>query len=107
MIAPVFFVFGRYTLRVAYSFSTNNAHYILSNMILPQLEAGNHGFEVAGMFFIIPHGYQNDFQYILNGKNKKYFRKLHSMLRLLTRMQFFKALRSSQSPRPILSRRRS
>lgn len=53
MVAPVFYVFGRYTLRVAYIFSTNNAHYILSTMILPQLEAGNHGFEVAGMFFFV------------------------------------------------------
>jgi hypothetical protein len=40
-------------MRVAYIFSTPNAHYILSNMIVPQLEKGNHGFDVAGMFFFV------------------------------------------------------
>lgn len=40
-------------MKVAYIFSTPNAHFILSNMIVPQLEKGNHGFEVAGMFFFV------------------------------------------------------
>ena len=40
-------------MRVAYIFSTTNSHYILSNMIVPQLESGSHGFEVAGMFFFV------------------------------------------------------
>jgi hypothetical protein len=40
-------------LKVAYIFSTNNAHYILSNMIVPQLEQGKHGADVAGMFFFL------------------------------------------------------
>ena len=40
-------------MKVAYIFSTNNAHYILSKMIVPQLESGHHGFEVAGMFFFV------------------------------------------------------
>lgn len=40
-------------MKVAYIFSTSNAHYILSNMIVPQLEADRHGFEVAGMFFFV------------------------------------------------------
>lgn len=40
-------------MKVAYIFSTTNAHYILSNMIVPQLEKDGHGFEVAGMFFFV------------------------------------------------------
>lgn len=40
-------------MKVAYIFSTPNAHYILSNMIVPQLENGKHGFTVAGMFFFV------------------------------------------------------
>jgi hypothetical protein len=40
-------------MRVAYVFSTSGhtASYKLGKMILPQLEAGTHGAEVAGMFF--------------------------------------------------------
>lgn len=40
-------------MKVAYLFTTsgNTAHYKLGKMILPQLEAGTHGFEVVGMFF--------------------------------------------------------
>jgi hypothetical protein len=40
-------------MRVAYVFSTSGhtASYKLGKMILPQLEEGNHGVEVAGMFF--------------------------------------------------------
>lgn len=40
-------------MKVAYIFSTANAHFILSNMIVPQLESGTHGFTVAGMFFFV------------------------------------------------------
>jgi hypothetical protein len=40
-------------MKVAYIFSTPNAHYILSNMIVPQLEAGKHGFDILGMFFFV------------------------------------------------------
>lgn len=40
-------------MKVAYIFSTPNAHFILSNMIVPQLENGTHGFEVVGMFFFV------------------------------------------------------
>ena len=40
-------------MKVAYIFSTNNAHYILSQMIVPQLEEAHHGFDVAGMFFFV------------------------------------------------------
>ncbi len=40
-------------MKVAYIFSTPNAHFILSNMIVPQLEKGKHGFDVAGMFFFV------------------------------------------------------
>ncbi len=39
-------------MKVAYIFATDMAStFKLSTMILPQLEAGNHGAEVAGMFF--------------------------------------------------------
>ncbi len=40
-------------MRVAYVFSTSGhtASYKLGRMILPQLEAGNHGVDVVGMFF--------------------------------------------------------
>jgi sulfur relay (sulfurtransferase) complex TusBCD TusD component (DsrE family) len=40
-------------MRVAYVFATSGhtASYKLGQMILPQLEAGEHGVEVAGMFF--------------------------------------------------------
>jgi sulfur relay (sulfurtransferase) complex TusBCD TusD component (DsrE family) len=40
-------------MRVAYVFSTagRTIDYLLGDMILPQLEAGDHGAAVAGMFF--------------------------------------------------------
>ena len=39
-------------MKVAYIFATDMAStFKLSTMILPQLEAGNHGAEIAGMFF--------------------------------------------------------
>ncbi|MEM9061520.1 MAG: SaoD/DsrE family protein [Pseudomonadota bacterium] len=39
-------------MKVAYVFATDMAAtYKLATMILPQLEAGNHGAEVVGMFF--------------------------------------------------------
>jgi len=40
-------------MRVAYVFSTagQTIDYLLGDMILPQLEAGTHGADVAGMFF--------------------------------------------------------
>ncbi len=40
-------------MKVAYIFSTQNSHYILQNMIVPQLEENMHGFDVAGMFFFV------------------------------------------------------
>jgi hypothetical protein len=39
-------------MKVAYIFESSNALFILDSMILPQLEKGNHGAEVAGMFFM-------------------------------------------------------
>jgi sulfur relay (sulfurtransferase) complex TusBCD TusD component (DsrE family) len=40
-------------LRIAYVFATSGhtVSYKLQKMILPQLEAGDHGAEIAGMFF--------------------------------------------------------
>jgi hypothetical protein len=43
---------GAFDVKVAYVFvSPRAASYKLGQMILPQLEAGTHGVEVAGMFF--------------------------------------------------------
>jgi sulfur relay (sulfurtransferase) complex TusBCD TusD component (DsrE family) len=46
-------------MRVAYIFSTSGhtASYKLGKMILPQLEDGRHGVEVAGMFFFDDNNY--------------------------------------------------
>jgi sulfur relay (sulfurtransferase) complex TusBCD TusD component (DsrE family) len=46
-------------VRVAYVFSTSGhtASYKLGKMILPQLEAGDHGAEVVGMFFFDDNTY--------------------------------------------------
>jgi len=46
-------------VKVAYVFSTSGhtASYKLGKMILPQLEAGNHGAEVVGMFFFDDNTY--------------------------------------------------
>lgn len=38
-------------MRVAYVFSTTNAHKILDKMIIPQILEERHGVEVAGMMF--------------------------------------------------------
>lgn len=40
-------------MKVAYIFTTNTVHKILSTMIVPQLEDGRHGVEVVGMFFFM------------------------------------------------------
>ena len=39
-------------MKVAYVFESDHALFILDSMILPQLEKGNHGAQVAGMFFM-------------------------------------------------------
>ena len=46
-------------MRIAYVFATSGhtASYKLGQMILPQLEAGDHGVEVAGMFFFDDNTY--------------------------------------------------
>ncbi len=46
-------------MKVAYLFTTSGhtASYKLAKMILPQLEAGNHGVEVVGMFFFDDNTY--------------------------------------------------
>lgn len=38
-------------MKVAYIFTTSRVHEILSNMIVPQMEKGNHGVDIVGMFF--------------------------------------------------------
>lgn len=44
-------------MRVAYIFQSIYAREILENMIIPQLEEGNHGAEVAGMMFFFDNTY--------------------------------------------------
>lgn len=46
-------------MKVAYIFATSGhtASYKLGKMILPQLEAGNHGAQVVGMFFFDDNTY--------------------------------------------------
>ncbi|MBW3561023.1 MAG: sulfur reduction protein DsrE [Actinobacteria bacterium] len=46
-------------MKVAYVFATsgNTAHYKLGQMILPQLESGDHGVEVVGMMFFDDNNY--------------------------------------------------
>ena len=46
-------------MRVAYVFSTSGhtASYKLGKMILPQLEGGDHGVDVVGMFFFDDNNY--------------------------------------------------
>lgn len=46
-------------VKVAYVFATSGhtASYKLGKMILPQLEAGDHGVEVVGMFFFDDNNY--------------------------------------------------
>jgi len=44
-------------MRVAYIFQSLYAREILENMIIPQLENGNHGAEVAGMMFFFDNTY--------------------------------------------------
>ena len=46
-------------MKVAYVFSTSGhtASYKLGKMILPQLENGNHGVDVVGMFFFDDNTY--------------------------------------------------
>lgn len=39
-------------MKVAYVISSDNARTILRDMVIPQLEADNHGAEVLGMFFV-------------------------------------------------------
>lgn len=44
-------------MKVAYIFSSTNSHYILQNMIVPQLQRDRHGFTVLGMFFFLDNTY--------------------------------------------------
>lgn len=44
-------------MKVAYVISSSNCRTILKDMIIPQLEGGNHGAEVAGMFFVFDNTY--------------------------------------------------
>lgn len=46
-------------MKVAYIFATSrhSVSYVLAKMILPQLEEGRHGADVAGMFFFEDNNY--------------------------------------------------
>jgi sulfur relay (sulfurtransferase) complex TusBCD TusD component (DsrE family) len=40
-------------MKIAYVFSSTTSQKILNTMIIPQLEKGTHGVDVAGMFFFM------------------------------------------------------
>lgn len=40
-------------MKVAYVFLSTTCQKLLTNMIIPQLQLGKHGAEVAGMFFVV------------------------------------------------------
>lgn len=44
-------------MKVAYLFESDHAHEILEFMIIPQLEKGTHGVDVAGMMFFFDNTY--------------------------------------------------
>ncbi len=44
-------------MKVIYVFQSSTASTILGNMIIPQIEKGEHGAEVAGMFFFHDNTY--------------------------------------------------
>lgn len=44
-------------MKVAYVISSDNSRKILRDMIIPQMEANNHGAEVLGMFFVFDNTY--------------------------------------------------
>lgn len=44
-------------MKVAYVISSDNSRQILRDMIVPQMEEGNHGAEVVGMFFVFDNTY--------------------------------------------------
>ncbi len=44
-------------MKVAYVFTTTMSHKILSTMIVPQMEEGRHGADVAGMFFFADNAF--------------------------------------------------
>lgn len=60
-------------MKVAYVISSENSRTILSDMIIPQLEAGNHGAEVVGMFFV----FDNTFLLLENTDIGDRLEKLH------------------------------
>ena len=44
-------------MKVAYILSSSTCQKLLTNMIIPQLQLGKHGAEVAGMFFVMDNTY--------------------------------------------------
>lgn len=44
-------------MKVAYVISSANTRTILKDMIIPQIEKGNHGADVLGMFFVFDNTY--------------------------------------------------
>ena len=60
-------------MRVAYVISSHNSRKILRDMVIPQLEAGEHGAEVAGMFFL----FDNTFLLLKGTDEGDRLQKLH------------------------------
>lgn len=60
-------------MKVAYVISSDNSRKILRDMVIPQLEAGEHGAEVAGMFFV----FDNTFLLLKGTDEGDRLQKLH------------------------------
>ena len=60
-------------MKVAYVISSDNARTILRDMVIPQLEADNHGAEVVGMFFV----FDNTFLLLKDTDIGERLQKLH------------------------------
>ena len=58
-------------MKVAYIFSTNLSHRILSTMIVPQLEENRHGADVVGMFFFVDNCFLLTKGNVVAGRLKK------------------------------------
>ncbi|WP_313755687.1 DsrE-related protein SaoD [Tissierella sp.] len=60
-------------MKVAYVISSDNSRAILRDMVIPQLESGNHGAEVVGMFFV----FDNTFLLLKDTDIGERLQKLH------------------------------
>lgn len=66
-------------MKVAYVVSSDNSRQILRDMIVPQMEAEEHGAEVVGMFFV----FDNTFLLLNNTELGERLQKLHEKTGML------------------------